>query len=270
VGQSFPGPVPGPPWSVPSAVAGVRARAEKARQKRVVLVRLVKWLVVAIVVAAGLAFAGWWFLLKSDPAPRAAIIETPTTTPTTAAGATGSPLDGTWTVSPGDSRNFVGYRVTEKLVANVVESTATGRTDNVTGTMTIDGTTVRDVTVTAELRDLTSDQDFRDQRIRSSGLESDKFPEAKFVLTAPITVAAQPAVGDTITVKAAGNFTLHGVTKPVTIDLQARYDGKNVQVVGSLPVVFADYGITAPSSQLVASVDDHGEMELQLFLVKRG
>ena len=54
--------------------------------------------------------------------------------------------------------------------------------------MTIDGTTVSDVTVTADLRDLTSDNSFRDGRIRSEGLESDEFPEAKFVLTEPIAL----------------------------------------------------------------------------------
>ena len=57
--------------------------------------------------------------------------------------------------------------------------------------MTIDGTTVTDVTVTADLRDLTSDNSFRDGRIRSEGLESDEFPEAKFVLTEPITLSAR-------------------------------------------------------------------------------
>jgi polyisoprenoid-binding protein YceI len=231
-------------------------------------VKLIKWLVLGLVVVVGLAFAGWWFFLKSDPEPRAAIKLTPTTTPTTVAGQTGTPLDGTWTVSPGDSRNFVGYRVTEKLVANISESTATGRTDDVKASMKIDGTTVSDVTVTADLRTLQSDNSFRDGRIKSTGLESDQFPEAKFVLTSPITLTAQPAVGETITVPAKGNFTLHGVTKSVTIDMQGRYDGKNVQVVGTLPIAFSDYGISAPTAPAVASVDDHGEMELQLFFVK--
>ena len=131
--------------------------------------------------------------------------------------------------------------------------------------MTIDGTTVKDVTVTADLRDLTSDNSFRDGRIKSEGLESDDFPEAKFVLTEPITLSAVPAAGDTIKTEATGDFTLHGVTKTVTISLEGRWDGKQVQVVGNLPIVFGDYGITAPTAPAVASVDDHGEMELQLF-----
>jgi hypothetical protein len=36
-------------------------------------------------------------------------------------------------------------------------------------------------------------------------------------------------------------------------------------VVGTLPIAFSDYRISAPTAPAVASVDDHGEMELQLF-----
>src|SRR5205085_10875690 len=93
---------------------------------------------VGLVLVAGLAFAGWYLFLKSDPEPRAAIKQTPLQTQVsgansgnTASEGTSSALDGTYAVSPGNTDNFVGYRVTEKLVANVVESTATGRTDSV-------------------------------------------------------------------------------------------------------------------------------------------
>ena len=227
--------------------------------------RIWNWLVLGLVVVVALGVAGWYFFLKSDPAPRAAIKDTTVVTDaTTAAGP-----DGTWTVKPGSTDNFVGYRVTEKLVANVARTTATGRTDNVTGTMTIDGTTISAVTLTADLRDLTSDQSFRDGRIKTQGLESDKFPEAKFVLTSPITLGAVPTAGETIKTEATGDFTLHGFTRSVTISLEGRWDGKQVQVVGNLPIVFSDYGITAPTSTFVASVDDHGDMELQLFFSKR-
>jgi polyisoprenoid-binding protein YceI len=228
--------------------------------------RLWKWLVLALVVVVGLAFAGWYFFLKSDPEPRAAIKETPVVTESTVAGQVASGADGTWTLASCKLPDcFVGYRVTEKLFANVTESEATGRTDNVTATMTIDGTSVTDVTVTADLRDLQSDNSFRDGRIRSDGLESDEFPEAKFVLSEPITLSAAPTAGETVKTEAKGEFTLHGVTKDVTIQLEGRWDGRQVQVVGSMPIAFSDYGITAPTAPAVASVDDHGEMELQLF-----
>ena len=236
--------------------------------------RILKWLALAVVVVIGVADAGWYFFLKSDPEPRAAIEETPVVSTQAPVGSTDSglsataSLDGTYTVKPGNSSNFFGYRFTEKLIANVVQTTATGRTNNVTGTISISGTTIDTVTVTADLRSLTSDNDLRDGRIREQGLESNRFPQAKFVLTTPITLAALPAAGETIKVDATGDFTLHGVTKRVTIPLEARWDGKAVQVVGTLPVVFGDYNITAPSSTFVASVDDHAEMEFKLFFEK--
>ena len=82
-----------------------------------------------------------------------------------------------------------------------------------TGTLKIDGTTISDVSVTADLRTLKSDKEMRDNRIHSIGLESDKFPEAKFVLTEPIELAAVPAAGETVKADATGDFTLHGVTR---------------------------------------------------------
>lgn len=229
------------------------------------------WVGAGAVAVVAAAVAVWCFVLESDPEPRAAIRETPVQTRAPSDDgdpAPGSRLDGTYTVSPGDGDSFVGYRVTEKLVANVVETEATGRTSNVTGSLTIEGKTVRDVTVTADLRDLRSDSSLRDNRIRSSGLESDRFPEAGFVLTQPITLSRIPAAGETITVDATGDFTLHGVTRRVSITIQGRWDGRDVQVVGNLPIAFADYGISPPTAPIVASVDDNGEMEFRLFFRK--
>ena len=39
-------------------------------------------------------------------------------------------------------------------------------------------------------------------------------------------------------------------------------------MTGSTPIVFADYDIEKPTSVAVLSVEDHGEMELQLFFTK--
>ena len=42
----------------------------------------------------------------------------------------------------------------------------------------------------------------------------------------------------------------------------------SILVVGSLDIVFADYGVEAPSAQIVVSVEDQGTLELQLWLTK--
>jgi polyisoprenoid-binding protein YceI len=91
------------------------------------------------------------------------------------------------------------------------------------------------------------------------------FPTAKFVLAEPIELGTVPAAGETVNVSANGSLTLHGTTRDVQVPLQARWDGKRVQVVGSLPISFSDYGIDPPSIPAFVTVEDHGEMELQLF-----
>jgi len=226
--------------------------------------RLTKILIAAafgvVVIVGGGLFLGYKLFIESNPKPPAKITKT-----TTVSGGT---LDGTYRVAPGDTNSFVGYRVQEQLVGGAIDQTATGRTSDITGSFTITGTTVKGVDVTADLRTLTSDRSQRDNAIKDRGLESNRFPEAKFVLTQPIEEPTLPATGETVTTTAKGDFTLHGVTKQVEIPVEGRWDGRDVQIVGRLHVVFADYGIQAPSSPVVASIDDQGDMEFQIFFRK--
>lgn len=226
--------------------------------------RLTKILIAAglgiVLVVGGGLFLAYKLFIETNPKPPAKI------TKTTTVG--GGSLDGTYRVAPGDASNFVGYRVQEQLVGGAIDQTATGRTSDITGSFTITGTTVRDVSVTADLRTLTSDRSQRDNAIKDQGLESNRFPEAKFVLTAPIEEPNLPSAGQTVNTTASGDFTLHGVTKHVQIPVQGRWDGRDVQVVGRLHIVFADYGIQAPRSAVVASIDNQGDMEFQIFFRK--
>jgi polyisoprenoid-binding protein YceI len=214
-------------------------------------------LAVVVVVAGGAAI--WWFFVRSEAAPRPKIEET-----NVVAGGT---VDGHWVIAP-DGKSFVQYRVKEQLASIGIETDATGRTTDVTGSMTIAGTTVSDVTVTARLATLASDQDRRDRFIRDNGLQSNQFPTATFVLTEPITLAQPPQKGEKVTTDATGDFTLHGITKRVTLPLIGRWDGETVQVVGELPIRFVDYGITPPNIGGFVSVAGDGHMELQLFFTK--
>ncbi len=66
---------------------------------------------------------------------------------------------------------------------------------------------------------------------------------------------------------ASGDLTLHGVTRPVDVPVEARWSGTTIEVVGTIPVNFADYDIEAPSVGGFVSVEDEGEIELQLTFV---
>jgi polyisoprenoid-binding protein YceI len=220
---------------------------------------IVSFLMFAVVVAVAGGAAFWWFFVRSDAAPPPKIENTDVVA--------GGTLAGTWTITPG-GRSFVQYRVKEQFAGAAIESDATGMTNDVTGTMTVKGTTVSGTKVTANLATLHSDKGRRDRTIRDSGLQSSQFPTATFVQTQAIALAHTPQKGEKLTTDATGDFTLHGITKRVTIPLEGRWDGETVQVVGGLPVRFEDYGITPPDIGGFVSVAGTGRMELQLFFTK--
>jgi polyisoprenoid-binding protein YceI len=178
-------------------------------------------------------------------------------------------LDGTWTIdtSIGSfadfSASFVGYRVDETFADNRA-NTAVGRTPAVSGSLVLAGTSITSVEVTADLTRLQSDDDRRDGRLRDQAIETNRYPQATFHLTSPIDLRAAPADGTTFTATAIGDLTLHGVTRTVTVPIEARLSGDVVTVTGSVDIAFADYSIERPTSFLVLSIEDHGVMELQL------
>jgi polyisoprenoid-binding protein YceI len=219
--------------------------------------------IVAVVVVAGGAYGAFAVLAGGSAPPPVSLSGS---TGAASGSITATDLAGSWTVAA--SRSFVGYRVREKLAFLPAPSDAVGRTSAVQGRMTIQGTTVKTVDVAADLRQLTSDRSMRDDRMHTIGLQSDTFPTARFVLTSPIALDSVPSEGKVVSAAATGDLTLHGVTKAVTIQIQAKWTSSGIQVVGSLPVAFADFGISTPSIGGFVTSEDHGTLELQLSFVK--
>lgn len=235
--------------------------------------------VVAVALVLGVL---WWFFLRDD-APEAfdiddavagATDEDPEDVvdddaaadpATTAPGPDG--VDGTWVVDPAAGADAggsaAGFRVAEEL-ATVGATEAVGRTTQVTGSITIAGTTVSAAEFEVDMASLQTDDSRRDGRMRSA-LATDQFPTSTFVLTQPIELGTIPAEGETISVTATGDLTIKGVTNPVDLALDAQVVDDTLVVVGAVPVVFADYGVEAPTAAIVVSVEDRGTIELQLF-----
>jgi polyisoprenoid-binding protein YceI len=223
-----------------------------------------------IALIALVAVGVWWFL--RDDAPKAVSLDAAVgAVDDTAGAASADGVSGDWTVdtSVGEfsfedsTGTFVGFRVSEEL-SGIGSTTAVGRTPAVSGTMTIDGTTLKATSIEADMTSLTTNDSRRDDRARGA-LGTSEFPTATFVLTSPIDLGEAASTGAKTAVTATGDLTVHGVTKSVEVPLEAQLTGETIVVVGSLPVVFSDFGITAPTAPVVLSVDDHGTMELQLF-----
>lgn len=164
--------------------------------------------------------------------------------------------DGTWTVSDG---SYAGYRLDEVL--NGEDVTVTGRTNDVTGEVTLADDQVTEATIEVEVATIATGTDQRDNYFRSKAIEAEEYPTATFELTEP----ADLEEGAT-EVELVGDLTVHGVTKPVTVDAKVGGTGTDgLQVVGSVPVTFIDYGIKAPNLGFV-KVEDAGSIEFSLEL----
>jgi polyisoprenoid-binding protein YceI len=240
--------------------------------------------VVVVAVGAGL----WWFLSGDEPGAvdlesAASVLST-----TTAAGtndlppdsgtagesATGAGADGTWTVDTSvgtfsfedASSSFVGFRVAEEL-ASIGATEAIGRTPVVAGTIEIEGTMLLSATIEADFTAIVSNDDRRDNKIQGA-LETSQYPTATFVLTQPVDLGTIPASGEAISVSATGDLTVHGITNAIEMPLQAQLIDDVIVVVGSTEIVFADYDVEAPSAVIVLSVEDRGQVELQLFFTR--
>ena len=267
--------------------------------------RLVRWIAGGLVVLAALVGIGIWYFFKDDapaevdldaataalndgsvaaeptePAvtPTAPITTDATVDPTatvaSTSGGTATGIAGTWTVDTSigsfsfeeSTGTFVGFRVEEEL-SRIGSTTAVGRTPEVAGNITIDGTTVTAVSIEANMDAITTNESRRDDNARGA-LDTDEFPVATFVLTQPIELGDAAASGEPVGVTAIGDLTIHGTTKPVEIPLEAQLVDDVVVVVGSVDVVFADYGVSVPDAPIVVSAEDHGIIELQLFLTR--
>ena len=132
----------------------------------------------------------------------------------------------------------------------------------------MEGTSITATEVTVDVSTLASDDDRRDNQLRMRGLETERFPTATFTLTQPIEIGRVPETGATVTASAVGDLTLHGVTKSVTVPIEARWTGSRIEVAASLAVNLSDYSIEAPTGFLVLSIADHGTVEFHLLFEK--
>jgi len=247
---------------------------------------LIVGLVVLVAIGIG-AYIAYDQVLRGDSAPALAL---PSVAPGTAAsndaGTSSAPaapaapsasaatldgdVNGTWTVTTGSQ---VGYRVREQLANLPAESDAVGRTDQVSGSITVtsDGTTttVTDGALTVDTTSITSDRSQRDGRMRSQGLQTDQFPTATFTLTQPVDVPATAVQGTPADITLVGDLTLHGVTKSVSIPAKAQLVGGQIQVAGSVDIALADFAIVAPNvGGFIISIADQGALDFVLVLDK--
>lgn len=222
--------------------------------------RLIKWALMGVVGVLVLGFVGSYIytnFIAEEPPER--LDTTPVVEGSVDPDVT---LPGTWTIAEGSQ---VGYRVKESLFGN--ENEAVGRTDQITGSFTIDGSSLTEGNFEVDMASVTSDESRRDGQFRGRIMEVDTYPTATFELTRPLDLSGindQQTVGESV---ATGNLTIHGTTREVTFDIKGVRSGGTIQVTGSIPIVFADYNIDNPSGGPAQTGDD-GLLEFALNFEK--
>lgn len=225
-----------------------------------------KWVVIVPIALVVLAVGGTWLyinVIREDP-PERLSLDDASSDASSSDSAAGSGADGDvegeWTIGEG---SIAGYRVDEVRLGQGLE--AVGRTEDVTGSMTIAGTTVEEASFEVDLTTLQSDEGLRDDQVQGRILETSQFPTATFELTEPLELGDVPADGEPVSVEATGDFTIHGVTQSVTFTIDAQLEGDTISANGLVPMTWSDYGIDDPSGG-PNDVEDQGEMEFLLVL----
>jgi polyisoprenoid-binding protein YceI len=238
--------------------------------------RWIRWLIagaaVLVVAVVGGPFVYIHFISGNAPAPFSVRSSTSATPGSSTAGGqaagsgntavTAKSIAGTWKTARGSQ---VGYRVKEVLFGQ--DNIAVGRTSDVAGHLTIQGTKVTAGTFTVQMATIKSDQSERDVQFNGRIMETSTYPTGKLTLTTQISLAPLPAVGVAKTYTAHGNLTLHGSTKPVTFKLTAERTPTGIETSGSIPVLFSKWGIENPSFGAI-STQNNGLLEFLLALRK--
>jgi polyisoprenoid-binding protein YceI len=191
-------------------------------------------------------------------------LELPDPDPTGAAAAsTGTPVDTadvltaedvaeiTYVISEGSE---LTYTVCEKLASLPASSDAVGRTNTLSGEVTLDGASQ----ITADLTTLTSNQDRRDNRVRQM-FSSD--PNALFVVD-NLQLPDEYVPGTAYTGTVTGTATVSGIERPLTFQIEARLQGDELQVVARTDFTWDDFQLEPPNFPGIVQVEDNVHIEV--------
>lgn len=149
-----------------------------------------------------------------------------------------------------------------------------GRTEQVTGSVSVDlddlAAGVR-VEVKVDLASLDTGIKKRNAHMRDRHLETAKFPEAVFVATELLSPSATSVpVGGGAAFDLLGEFTLHGVTRTITVPVEiVRPAAGLLRVNAEFPVKLADYEISRPKF-LVLKLNEVQQVKVELLARSAG
>ena len=175
-------------------------------------------------------------------------------------GSAGAPVDGVWSAGAG---SIVGWRAQQVLVGQ--DSTLTGRTGKVWGSITISGGTVSRGSFSVDMAALTSKESQTTQR---TVFDVKADPTATLVLTSPIPLGTIPSDGAVRRYAAAGTLALHGVTRAVRFTVSAERAGSGIDVLADITLPFGEWNISVQGVPFLADIQSPAVVEVLLDLTQ--
>jgi polyisoprenoid-binding protein YceI len=151
-----------------------------------------------------------------------------------------------------------------------------GTAEGITGSLTIDPsnpTTIRG-SISARVATMKSGNEMRDEHIRGeSWLDATKYPEIKFTAT---SIANAKVNGNKLTASVTGDFSMHGVTKKVTIPITLQYmdataktkeraPGDLVMITAEFNVSLKDFNVAGSKGTVGSKVGESIAINAKLF-----
>jgi polyisoprenoid-binding protein YceI len=97
-----------------------------------------------------------------------------------------------------------------------------------------------------------SGNSIRDGRMHREILESAKFPEIIFT---PLQMKGAVATEGTSKVEVSGRFHMHGQEHEVTLPIEVKADGKNLQIATYIEIPYVKWGLKNPSNFFLRVAD---------------
>ncbi|HXG58479.1 MAG TPA: YceI family protein [Thermoanaerobaculia bacterium] len=174
-----------------------------------------------------------------------------------------------------DGKNYATFESAATL------ETIKGITTKVTGTIVADPQDIASsrAEVTIDLASIDTGIAMRNEHLRDRFLEVSKFPTATFK-SVSVDGPKTAAPNKPLEIRVTGDFTIHGVTRRITVPVRVVYipeseltkssrgPGDWIHATATFPVRLADHGITVPE-RLILKLADTVDVKLDVFAVSR-
>ena len=137
----------------------------------------------------------------------------------------------------GDKRNVIHW------LSSAPMEKIKGTAGVVTGVLKLDPRALKSlkVEVKSEVASMKSGNPMRDEHLRSPGwLDAKRYPHLEFKLSEVVSVKRRKGAA---TITAEGMFTCHGVSRPLRVRAELKWNKRLVKITTAFSIALKDYGV---------------------------